>query len=192
MAIKDICFKHVDIWIILEFIWNNFDTFRALIQDNTMHFFSEFVSDNIETFRERLSHKTPVRVHVNQNWHFWRATIKQYHTHFSEFISHKAFPESYYKMKLHIFSEFLSNNIYTYRVTTKQYCKIILFYKFLSNKTHIFRELLPNILQTFSTEDVPDNTSFSLKCEPIPNLYWLYWYRCKEHLQKNFLKILKS
>ena len=139
MAIKDLCFKHVDIWIILEFIWNNFDTFRALIQDNTTHFFSEFILNNIETFRETLPHKTPVRVHVNQNWHFWRAAIKQHDTHFSEFISHKTFPESYYKMKLHIFSEFLSNNIYTYRVTTKQYCKIILFYTFLSKKL-IFSE----------------------------------------------------
>ena len=42
-----------------------------------------------------------------------------------------------------MFWEFVSNNIDTSTDTNKQYCKIILFYKFLSNKTGIFRELLP-------------------------------------------------
>ena len=50
---------------------------------------------------------------------------------------------------LHIFSEFISNNIDTSRATTKQYYKIILFYKFLSNESDIFRELLPDITDFF-------------------------------------------
>ena len=65
------------------------------------------------------------------------------------------------------FPEFISNNIDTSRVTTKQYYKII-FYVFIKRNWHI--------LQTFSTEDIPDNTSFPLRCELILNLYWLgYW-----------------
>ena len=51
-------------------MWNNSDTFRELIQNNTTHFLSEFMSNNIY-------------------WHFRRVTIKQYYTHFSGFISHK-------------------------------------------------------------------------------------------------------
>ena len=94
-------------WIILEFIWNNSDTFIELTQDNT-HFLSEFISNNIY-------------------WYFQRVTIKQYYTLFSEFILHNTFSGSYYKKTLHIFAEFTSNNIYTSRVTTKQYYKIILF-----------------------------------------------------------------
>ena len=43
---------------------------------------------------------------------------------------------------MHIFSEFISHNIDTTRVTSKQYCKTILFYKYLLNDTDIFRELL--------------------------------------------------
>ena len=35
------------------------------------------------------------------------------------------------------------------RVIPKQYCKILIFYKFLSNKTDIFRELLPNTTDFF-------------------------------------------
>ena len=49
---------------------------------------------------------------------------------------------------LPILSEFISNNIDTSRVATKQYRKIILFYK-LSNQTDIFRELLPNSADFF-------------------------------------------
>ena len=41
--------------------------------------------------------------------------------------------------------EIHKNNIDTFRITNKQYYKIILFWKFLSTETDIFRELLPNI-----------------------------------------------
>ena len=41
------------------------------------------------------------------------------------------------------------DNTDTFRVTNKQYYKIILFLKFLSNKTDIFRELLPNTSDFF-------------------------------------------
>ena len=51
-------------------MWNNSDTFRELIQNNTTHFLSEFMPNNIY-------------------WHFRRVTIKQYYTHFSRFISRK-------------------------------------------------------------------------------------------------------
>ena len=58
-------------WIILEFIWNNSDTFRELIHNNNTHFLSEFISNNTETFREVLLHKTPfVTVYIKQYWHF--------------------------------------------------------------------------------------------------------------------------
>ena len=40
--------------IILEFTWNNSDTFRVFIQNNTSHFLLEFTSNNTETFREAL------------------------------------------------------------------------------------------------------------------------------------------
>ena len=40
--------------------------------------------------------------------------------------------------------EFISCNIDTSRVTTKQYYEIILFYMLLLNETDIFREFLPN------------------------------------------------
>ena len=94
---------------------------------------------------EILPHKTPfVRVHIKHYRHFRRATNKQYHTHFFEFISHNTFSGSYYKIRLNIFSEFIPTNINTTRVATKQYCKIILFCKVLSNKTDIFRASLPN------------------------------------------------
>ena len=59
------------------------------------------------------------------------------------------------------------NNIASSRVTKKQYCKIILFYKFLSNETDIFRVLMSH---TLSREIVPDNTSFSLRCKLFLNL----------------------
>ena len=44
--------------IILEFIWNNSDTFRVFTQNNTTHFLLEFTSNNTETFREALPNKT--------------------------------------------------------------------------------------------------------------------------------------
>ena len=65
---------------------------------------------------------------------------------------------------LHIF---VSNNIDTSRVTTKQYCKMILLFKFLSNKTVIFSKILLILL----IEDVPNNTFLSFKYELIINLY---------------------
>ena len=40
---------------------------------------------------------------------------------------------------LHTLPEFKSSNIDSFRVTIEQYCKIILFYTFLSNETDIFR-----------------------------------------------------
>ena len=112
-----------------------------------------------------------VRFYIKQYWYFLRVTTKEYFTHFSEFILHNAFSRSYCKIILHISAESVSNNIDTSRVTTRQYYKIILFYKFLPNETDIVRELPPNT--TFSTEDVPDNASFSLRCELILDLYSL-------------------
>ena len=44
--------------IILEFMWNNSDTFGELIQNNTTHLLSKFISNNTETFREILPNKT--------------------------------------------------------------------------------------------------------------------------------------
>ena len=46
-AMKDLCFKQVhkhprlekNSWVILDFILNNSDNFRELIQNNTTHFF---------------------------------------------------------------------------------------------------------------------------------------------------------
>ena len=117
-------------WIILALLWNNSGTFRELIQNNTTHFLSEFISNNTESFREILPHKALFgRVHIKQYWHVRRVTTKQYHTYFSEFISHKTFSGSYYEIILYIFSEFISKNIDNSRATTKQYCKIILFYQ---------------------------------------------------------------
>ena len=51
MSIKYLRIKQVhkyarlknDNWLILEFIWNNFDTFRELIEKNTTHILSEFI-----------------------------------------------------------------------------------------------------------------------------------------------------
>ena len=85
-----------------------------------------------------------VRAHTKQYWHFWRVTTKQNYAHFSEFVAHNTFPRSNYKIKLYTIWEFILNNNGTSTVITKQYYKVILFYKFLSNKTDIFRELHPN------------------------------------------------
>ena len=119
------------------------------MQNNTTHFLSEFISNNTETFREILPHKAPfVRVHIKQYWHFRRAATKQYFTNFSEFIWHNTISGSYYKMILHIFSEFISNNIDTSIVTTKHYSKIILFCKFYQTKMR-FSESCGQMLQIF-------------------------------------------
>ena len=72
MAIKDLCFnqdhKHARLennnWIILGFIWNNYDTFREFIQNNSTHFLSEVIPNNTETLRD-IPQKTPfVNVHI--------------------------------------------------------------------------------------------------------------------------------
>ena len=130
-------------------------------------FLSEFISNNTETFREILTRKT--LFHMKQCWHFQRATTKQYYTRFSVFISDNTFSGSYYKI-IHIFSEFIWNNIYTCRVITKQSCKKMLFWRFL--KTDIFREFLISSTD-FSTDDVPGNNCSSLRCDLIQNIYWL-------------------
>ena len=69
--------------IILGFTWNNSDTFRELIQNNTTHFLSEFISNSTEIFKEILPHKAfSVRVHIKQFWHFQRVNTIQYYTSF--------------------------------------------------------------------------------------------------------------
>ena len=79
-------------WIILEFIWNNSDTFGEPLQNNTTLFLTEFISNNTETFWEILPHKTPfVWVHIKQYWHFCKGTPRQCYTQFPEFISHNIF-----------------------------------------------------------------------------------------------------
>ena len=62
------------------------------------------------------------------------------------------------------------NNTDTFRVTDKQFYKMILFKRFLLNKATLSKGYC-QILQTFSRKIVPDNTSFSLRCEVILNLY---------------------
>ena len=79
----------------------NFDAIRDLIQNNTTLIFSEFISNYTDIFGELLPNST---THAK---------------HFSEFLSHNAFSVSYFKIMLHIFSEFISQNICTCRVTTK-------------------------------------------------------------------------
>ena len=76
---------------VLEFIWNNSDTFRHLIQNNTIHFLSEFIPNNTQN-----------------------NTFSESYTRFAESISHNTFSVSYYKIILHIFSEFISKNLHRY------------------------------------------------------------------------------
>ena len=91
-----------------------------LWQNDSTHFLSEFISNNTETFRDILLHKTLfVRHHIKHYWYFRGDTTKQYYSHLSEFTSHITFSGSYYKAILHIFSELISNNIDTFRVTAK-------------------------------------------------------------------------
>ena len=87
------------------------------------------------------------RVHMKQYWDFRRVTTKQYCTHFSELIPHNTFSGRYYKKILHISSEFLSNNTDTSKLTNSTVQTVL--YTFLSNKTDIFRELLPNTTDFF-------------------------------------------
>ena len=87
METKDLCFKLSKLtsiqdlennnWIILGFIWNNFDTVRELVQNSITRFLLEFISNNTETFREILS-TLFVRVHIKQYWHSRRVTTNQY------------------------------------------------------------------------------------------------------------------
>ena len=113
-----------------------------------------------------------VRAHMKQYWHFWRVTTKQNYTHFSELVAHNTFPRSNYKIKLYTIWEFILNNNGTSTVITKQYYKVILFYKFLSNKNWHFQRVTSKYYW-LSTEDAPENTSFSLKVKLILNIYWL-------------------
>ena len=86
METKDLCFKLSKLtsiqdlennnWIILGFIWNNFDTVRELVQNSITRFLLEFISNNTETFREILS-TLFVRVHIKQYWHSRRVTTNQ-------------------------------------------------------------------------------------------------------------------
>ena len=112
-----------------------------------------------------------VRVYIKQYWQFLIFTTKLHYTHFSEFISHNTLSGSYYKY--YTFSQSLYQTTLTPpellpNSTVKQY----FFISFYQTKL-TFSESYNQILQTFSTEDVPDNTSFFLRCEIILNLYWL-------------------
>ena len=111
--------------IILELIWNNSDTFRVSIENNPTCFFSKFISNNSVHTTQGIFF---VKVRVKQYWHFQRVTTKQYYTHFSGSCYKTYFQgvtiKRYYA--LYIFSKLISNNIDTSRVTTKQYCEIIL------------------------------------------------------------------
>ena len=135
-------------WIILEFIWNNSDTFRELIQYYTLLVrvsdkqYWNFQRDT-NTFRELIQYYTLlVRVrdkqywnfqrdttkqhtlfcHIKQQWHFCRVTTKQYYTHFSEFISHNTLLGSYYKTTILTPPELqysqICSNNHLYKMTT--------------------------------------------------------------------------
>ena len=137
----------------------------------TLRFLSEFISSNTETFRKILLHKTLfTRVHIKQYWHFWRVNTKQYYTHFSEFISHNIFLASHYKITLHVFSELYRTILKPPELLPNSTVKIILF-KFLSNKTDIFRELLPNTSDCFHRRST--RQYFFLSQMWTLNLYWL-------------------
>ena len=88
-------------------------------------------------------------------------------------------------MILRIFSEFIPNNIDTSRVTTKRFCKIILFWNFLTNKTDIFRELLPNTTDLFPRICIGQYLFLSQMWAYSKSL--LTGLKCKEYLQKSFL-----
>ena len=164
-----------------EFISNNKDTFRDILPNKalfvrvhmnqyrhfqsftTRRYFFRVISRNklSRSYYKIILHILPnkalfVRVHMSQYWHFQSINTKQYYTHFSEFISRNKVSRSYYKLVLHIFGEFISNNIDTYRFTTKE------FYNTTFQTKVKFWESYWQILHSFSTEIVPDNTSFSL------------------------------
>ena len=75
--------------------------------------------------------------------------------------------------------EFISCNIDTSRVTTKQYYEIILFYMLLLNETDILREFLPNT-SLFSQKMYQ---AILLSLSDV-NLFWIFvdWDKCKYYL----------
>ena len=147
---------------------------QSCLKTNMYTVYTLFVRVHIKQgwnfLRDTTTQDTFVRVHIKQYWHFQRATTRKCDSQFSEFISHNISSGSYHKIILHISSEFISNNIGTSRVTTKQYYEIILFYNFLSNKNDIFRELLWNITDFFHRRCT--KKYFFLRCELILNFYW--------------------
>ena len=126
------------------------------------------VKSNYATIQKTTIQKTSCQSSYKTTLAF---SVSYYQTILHTFLF-GTFLGSFYKIILHIFTEFISNNADTSRVTTKPYCKIILFCKFLSNETDILRKLQPDTTDS-STENVPDNTPFSLRCELIQNPYWL-------------------
>ena len=85
----------------------NSDNFRELIQNNTTHFLSEFISNNTDTFREILSHKTLfVRVRTKQYRHFQRVTNKQF-----IFMSSHHIPHVYPHLNFQYDTKFFSKNL---------------------------------------------------------------------------------
>ena len=107
---------------------------------------------------------------IKKYWRFQKVTIKQCYTNCTILlILHNTFSGSYCKIILHSVSEFISNTIYNSRITTKQYYKMLLFYKFLSNKTDIVRELLPNY-RRFS----PDETWWCTRELLFLSQIWTY------------------
>ena len=105
---------------------------------------------------------------MSQYWHFQSINTKQYYTHFSEFISRNKVSRSYYKLVLHIFGEFISNNIDTYRFTTKEFYNTTFKQRWNFEKatgkyyTHFPQKLYQTIL-----------LSLSLRYELVLNLYEL-------------------
>ena len=92
---------------------------------NCFCFFSEFISNNTNTFRELLPNKSKniFRVHIKYYWHFQGVISKQYYTLFQT-----------------------SSNTDIFRVTGKQYYTLFQ----TSSNTDIFRELLANNTTHFS------------------------------------------
>ena len=105
VAIKYLCFQkfcnHERLFILqpwkifLQSIRTHLWHFQRV---NTKQYYtlSVFISDNTETFRETLPHKTFfVWVHIKQYQHFQRVATTQYYTHFWEFMSHNTFSGNY-------------------------------------------------------------------------------------------------
>ena len=124
--------------------------FQRVIQNNTTHFLSEFMSNNIY-------------------WHFRRVTIKQYYTHFSRFISHKNSYQTIFTPPV-----FLSNSkIILFSITFYQSKLSDNFRELLPNTTNLFhKDVLHNTSLSLS---LSLSLFLSLWCELILNLYWLGW-----------------